>query len=201
MADAHADSDPGTTDSGLTAGQVRSLRYEHGSGRERVLDAYTHILLTEGVAAATLDEVAKQADISKGGLLHHFASKEALIEGLLERLIEANQADIEQTSAAPEGAVDAYLNGSAEATGAYSRTLMAVIRLAGSSDTRVDEVMQRSEQAWYQMLLRALGDPLKARLVQLVGDGYYLNALIGNRAQRRDDRAVREFLTQFVENS
>jgi AcrR family transcriptional regulator len=36
----------------------------------------------------TLEAVAREADVSKGGLLYHFPSKEALISGMVRRLIE-----------------------------------------------------------------------------------------------------------------
>jgi len=36
----------------------------------------------------TLDAVAKEAGVSKGGLLYHFPSKDALIEGLIENMIQ-----------------------------------------------------------------------------------------------------------------
>jgi AcrR family transcriptional regulator len=37
----------------------------------------------------TLDAVAARAGVSKGGLLHHFPTKEALLEAMIKRLIEA----------------------------------------------------------------------------------------------------------------
>ena len=43
--------------------------------------------------SATLDAVAAAAQVSKGGLLYHFASKDALAAGLLERLRERSAAD------------------------------------------------------------------------------------------------------------
>ena len=54
--------------------------------RSRVLDAAEHIVQARGVPALTLDAAAREAGVSKGGLLYHFASKEALLEGLMQRL-------------------------------------------------------------------------------------------------------------------
>ncbi len=54
--------------------------------RTRVLDAAEHIVQARGVPALTLDAAAREAGVSKGGLLYHFASKEALLEGLMGRL-------------------------------------------------------------------------------------------------------------------
>ena len=39
----------------------------------------------KGVAKLTLEAVAKEAGVSKGGLLYHFSNKEALIEGMIVR--------------------------------------------------------------------------------------------------------------------
>lgn len=52
----------------------------------RILDAAERIVQAKGVAALTLDAAAREAGVSKGGLLYHFASKEALLIGLLTRL-------------------------------------------------------------------------------------------------------------------
>ncbi len=54
--------------------------------RTRILDAAEDIVRTRGVTALTLDLAAKQAGVSKGGLLYHFNSKEALLDALLKRL-------------------------------------------------------------------------------------------------------------------
>lgn len=54
--------------------------------RTRILDAAEDIVRTRGVSALTLDVAAKQAKVSKGGLLYHFNSKEALLDALLKRL-------------------------------------------------------------------------------------------------------------------
>lgn len=72
--------------------------------RTRVLDAAEAIVQTRGVPAMTLEAVARDAGVSKGGLLYHFASKEALLAGMLGRLAETISRDFDATLAAqPEG--------------------------------------------------------------------------------------------------
>jgi AcrR family transcriptional regulator len=56
--------------------------------RTRVLDAAEAIIQARGVAGLTLEAAARDAGVSKGGLLYHFASKEALLAALLARLAE-----------------------------------------------------------------------------------------------------------------
>ena len=63
--------------------------------RTRILDAAEAIVRRGGVAALTLEAAAREAGVSKGGLLYHFGSKEALLSGLLNRLAEFVAADFE----------------------------------------------------------------------------------------------------------
>jgi AcrR family transcriptional regulator len=72
--------------------------------RTRILDAAEAIVRGKGVSGLTLDAAAREAGVSKGGLLYHFASKEALLSGLLARLASFIDQDFETSVAAqPEG--------------------------------------------------------------------------------------------------
>jgi AcrR family transcriptional regulator len=55
--------------------------------RNRLLDAAAGIVAQSGAANLTIDAVAAHAGLSKGGVLYHFPSKKALLQGMLERLI------------------------------------------------------------------------------------------------------------------
>ena len=56
--------------------------------RERILEAADEVARRRGVANLTLDLVAEQAGVSKGGLLYHFTTKEALLRGMIDRAID-----------------------------------------------------------------------------------------------------------------
>ena len=62
--------------------------------RDRLLDAAERVVVESGATHLTLDAVAKSAGVSKGGLLYHFPSKEALLEGMLARHFEDVDAEI-----------------------------------------------------------------------------------------------------------
>jgi AcrR family transcriptional regulator len=64
------------------------------SARERLLDAAERLVVELGASHLTLDAVAKFAGLSKGGLLHHFSSKEALLESMLERYMREVDAQV-----------------------------------------------------------------------------------------------------------
>lgn len=61
----------------------------------RILDAAERIVQARGVTALTLEAAAREAGVSKGGLLYHFASKEALLAGMLNRLADGVAAEFE----------------------------------------------------------------------------------------------------------
>lgn len=53
--------------------------------RRKLLDATVRLLAHEGATQLTLAAVAQEAGVSKGGLLHHFPTKQALLaDGLSE---------------------------------------------------------------------------------------------------------------------
>jgi AcrR family transcriptional regulator len=56
--------------------------------RDKLLDAAASIVIEKGTTRMTLDAVAAQAKVSKGGLLYHFASKEALVQAMISRIVE-----------------------------------------------------------------------------------------------------------------
>jgi AcrR family transcriptional regulator len=64
--------------------------------RLSILDAASRIIMERGVTMFTLEPVAHEAGISKGGLLYHFPTKDSLITGMIERLIDQFEADLER---------------------------------------------------------------------------------------------------------
>jgi TetR/AcrR family transcriptional repressor of nem operon len=67
------------------------------ANRERILDAAQSLVIENGFAATSLDQVIKAAGTSKGAFFHHFGSKADLARSLTERYVVA---DIGQLSAA-----------------------------------------------------------------------------------------------------
>lgn len=61
---------------------------------EIILDAAEEVLRRLGAHGLTIDAVAAQASLSKGGVLHHYGSKDALICALVTRKIGRMRAGI-----------------------------------------------------------------------------------------------------------
>lgn len=73
--------------------------------RDALLDAAETVVMRQGIANLTLDAVAAEAGMSKGGLLHHFPTKDRLVEAMVTRTAEhlraGYQEAYERTPAGP----------------------------------------------------------------------------------------------------
>ncbi|MFO1070592.1 MAG: helix-turn-helix domain-containing protein [Geminicoccaceae bacterium] len=67
--------------------------------REEILDAARTVLLRDGVAAMTLEAVAREAGMSKTGLYYYFASKDELVFELVYGVIERHARAVDQAVA------------------------------------------------------------------------------------------------------
>ncbi|WP_026618770.1 AcrR family transcriptional regulator [Ensifer sp. WSM1721] len=70
--------------------------------RRQLLDVAARLSLEQGIAAVTLDAVSQAAGVSKGGLLHHFPNKVALLDGLFDELVARFDRSIEEAMAADD---------------------------------------------------------------------------------------------------
>jgi len=92
------------------------------------LEAAERVVLREGAAALTLDSVSKEANSSKGGLTHHFPTRDALVLGLAQRMLEEFV-----------GAVDTA-RGDASTPGAWTR---AYLECSFDEESRVMELYRQ----------------------------------------------------------
>jgi AcrR family transcriptional regulator len=56
--------------------------------RAAILDAAAQIVRNSGAGHLTIDAVAQASAVSKGGVLYHFPTKQALLEGMMDCLLE-----------------------------------------------------------------------------------------------------------------
>jgi AcrR family transcriptional regulator len=169
---------------------------EERSTRDRLLDAFESLVVDAGTRGATLDAVAAEAGVSKGGLLYHFPSKEALVDAMVERLREQAARDAEQMRAAPQGPVDFYLETSVHSGSDFDRALIAGSRIAQDNDEGARAALSDIRAAWFTVLNEHLGDMALARTILLIGDGLYFHDASGIRDENAL-RQVREVLARL----
>ncbi len=152
--------------------------------RQEILQAAGRVVLAQGVGAFTLEAVAAEAGVSKGGLLYHFASKEELLSGMVDQLIEMTEARIERAMAGDKGPgrwTRGYLAACAvDPSGQDPLDRLATALLAaGATDPGLLDRLREHEAAWNE-LSRADGlDRTTAAIVRLAADGLWMNDLFG----------------------
>lgn len=161
--------------------------------RSNLLLQALRIIQTDGVHGLTLDAVARQAGVSKGGLLHHFPSKQALIDAMIEQVFHLIDKRIEE-----ELANDTVANGR------FTRAYLSLLR--HQDDNTHNDAHHRAEDEldflysiplttlmfddegcraqWHNWLARQLvrhaaTDSFdNARLVRFTADGIWLSGLL-----------------------
>jgi AcrR family transcriptional regulator len=150
------------------------------SARDRVLDSFVAIVCEDGERPATLDAVAARAGVSKGGLLYHFGSKAALVEGLCERLSDL----------AEDGAARYFVRNCLFVGSELDLALLAASRLQQAGYEEAGRTLDDTENAWLATLVDALHDEPTAQAVKLLGDGLYHQASLGAASDGRPKRST-----------
>ena len=175
--------------------QVAKTRKAQGAAetRDRLLQATIHVIQTQGVERLTLDAVAKEAKTSKGGLLYHFPSKEALMAGVIQCLMDEFDADIAEELAkdtAPDSPgkwlrayVKALFNGKTLPT-----PLVASLISAMNVNAALLEPVKIQFETWQQKSLTPGLDPVRASLVRFAADGFSDSELFGRALPNEDLR-------------
>lgn len=167
--------------------------------------SYEELLITEGMRAATLDAVAAAAGVSKGGLLYHFKSKEALTAGLVEKMRALAELDSQEMAQDPAGSANYYVRTSVFDDSTFDRTMVAAMRLVQDDDASVRDAFVEIHARWYQLILDDVGEAAIARAIMLLGDGMYYNAAIFGmptmtaKDAKRDDEIDVDSLLKVVD--
>ncbi|MDO8144597.1 TetR/AcrR family transcriptional regulator [Isoptericola sp. 178] len=198
-----------TTGATPQAGAARAGGYARGRRkREQILQAAITLFGEAGFHGTSLRDIAGAAGISHPGLLHHFPTKAAVLEALLEHRDAVDEADLEadrergtdlftalvhlmERNALRPAIVDLYTSVAAEATSAdhpahayferrYARTVALI----------VDELAARRDAG---ELVPGLDLETTARSLVAIMDGMQLQWLLARdlpRAQRPDMAAT-----------
>ncbi|MBL8709199.1 MAG: TetR family transcriptional regulator [Rhodospirillaceae bacterium] len=154
------------------------------STRDQIIDAALSVVRTHGVGSLTLDEAARVAGISKGGVLYHFKSKEALIQGMVARLSDkCDQLQQQHYAALPPGPnrwaralVATSFDPAAPTCDPAGCALLAAI----ATNPSLLEPLEETINAGFRRLTEDSDDPSTALLVALAMDGMWLHRLVGS---------------------
>lgn len=175
------------------------------TARGRILDAAEARLLREGPNGLVLDAIAGDAGVSKGGLLYHFPSKEALVAGLCERMLDGFEQTLASLSESDQGSgawTRAYLGSTVTDNGRpadESAKLMAGVLATLGRDSAHLETVREHFARWHRRLESDGIDPCAATIVRLAADGLWLSSLLGlNELDRNAGPKVIEALREMT---
>ena len=149
-----------------------------GDTRARLLDAAAAVVRQDGAQALTLDAVAAQAGVSKGGLLYHFRSKHELLEAMVTEWIDHFEREIaiaaeEEGGSFARGYVKACdPTGWAEAERASEFGLLAAL----IAEPDVLAKARKRYEAWQEQLS---GQDVDVTVARLAAEGLWIVDLLG----------------------
>lgn len=150
------------------------------SRRDALLEAAGRVLQREGATRLTLDAVAEEAGVSKGGVMYHFPTKSALVEALLRGLMETIESDAAALAAAEPPSrgrwARAFIKAATRLDPArvnFGRALMAVLLLEQDGMPSCDQQIA----SWLERLRSDGLDEVTATLVRLVIDGFWFTEI------------------------
>jgi AcrR family transcriptional regulator len=168
------------------------------------------VVLRDGVGHLTLEAAAAEAGLSKGGVLYHFPTRDALVAAMVARIIVEFEEDI--ASHLPEP-------GSPEAgrPGTYARAyvlatlapadpgeerLGAALLAAAAAEPALLVPLQEAADGWQARLVDDGLDPTLATVIRLACDGLWLCDLFGlaspHEALRADVGSALEAMTRAM---
>jgi AcrR family transcriptional regulator len=148
--------------------------------RDLLLDAAEEVLSRGGPQALTLQAVASEAGVSKGGLLYHFSTKSELVAALVERLIkDANESLARWDDGKPGSYTRAYIASAQH--GITGENGDAILRrwsviLAASTEPGMQTSISEAFQYWVEEKPDLDQFPFRALIARLASDGLWWNA-------------------------
>ena len=171
--------------------------------RARIRVAAAKVIERDGAGHLTLEKVAAEADLSKGGLLYHYPSKDALLQGLLDQLLE-NRAGLVDDLGEEEGVSDATLLNNlidADFDLPKDERIMAQGLIAASAENpELIAPAQHYVEAVFAQLGISQATAASARTIFLASQGLQFLELLGllslSAAERNEIRRHLKALTQ-----
>jgi AcrR family transcriptional regulator len=145
--------------------------------RNLIINAANRVVLERSINQMTLEGVAQVAGVSKGGLLYHFASKDALIEGMVEAYLRDFERRIDMYMAdedTPKTWVKAYILASIDSP-PEEIALSAALLAAFSVNPDLLRPMRERYGVWQEKMSQ-IED---GTLIRLALDGLWFSDLVG----------------------
>lgn len=164
-----------------------------GTTRTNLLEAASRIVRQDGAAQLTLERVAKEAGVSKGGLLYHFNTKDALVTALLESYLDAADSQLRagcETDTSPGAWARANLKVAADETGSVEGG--TALLAAALTNPQLLGGARETFGRWQREAEADDLDPGVGTLLRLALDGWYFACLLDLAPPQGEERTAFE---------
>ena len=143
-----------------------------------LLEAAAKVVLDKGVGALTLDAVALEAGVSKGGLLYHFPSKNKLIEGMIERLIAEFDSMLEAELTKSNGDwLSAYIRASFQSNPKLDSMGSALFAAVANAPELLQPLREHYAK-WQNKVTETAASPELGTIIRMAIDGLWVSDLL-----------------------
>ncbi len=148
--------------------------------RRRLLKVARRLVFREGAGSLTLDLLAQEAGLSKGGVLYHFSSKRGLFEAVVCSFLDDFEEQVERLYQLGERPwLVAYLKASfPEQRVGLLREFHALFAIMALEPKLLGVAQERFEK-WHTKAQEDGGDPVTAGLIRSAIDGLWYNEMFG----------------------
>jgi AcrR family transcriptional regulator len=136
--------------------------------RQRILQVAVDLLVERGLAATTTVEVQRAGGFSRGALLHHFPTREAMLGATIRTLMERNETAVRQAEAKVPAELDRVERAVRVLCASVVRPAFAAeleLWAAARTDTALRKVLRREEKRARTELYRVVGEVFGPDLV------------------------------------
>jgi len=154
---------------------------EKPSTRDVILDAAERVVMRDGAGRLTIDAVVRESGFSKGGVLYNFPSKSALVEGMIERLLENTRAEIDALASQAEArglSPAAALIHALVEHGDKNHELSMGLLAASAEQPHLLDPARRVLDEMRARLAAAAPDPELAHIAMLAADGLHFGRML-----------------------
>ncbi len=157
---------------------------EPSISRDKILEAAMNLVRNQGVGKLTLDGAAKEAGLSKGGVLYHFPSKNDLVRAMVARVIsqweKLHLSYLEREPEGPHRWMRAAVHAFFDTDSPCCKDPLGTALLAGlAHDPDLIEPLRAKYREWMEQSMQDAPKPGLMGVIGLMGDGLVLHQLIG----------------------
>ena len=166
--------------------------------RHEILAAALRVVQDRGANHLTIDAVAEESGFSKGGVLYHFNTKQALLGGMLQNLLDENRQRVIEAMQGHEGEglLPSLMRARARSNEVERQSTLALLAVA-AEDSELIQPAKELAREWFGSIRSEADDSLEATVLLLASEGLRFLTLLGlNPLSKEEEGQINQLLVQ-----